>query len=115
MNRSDRRAKLALITIVGLIVVVFALKTTEPYRMGRQAHESTLELAVEVEELKRSNEAKESRLRALQSERGIEIEARRHSYIRPTEVPVQVSYDDGVLYPESEVPTTSGESDPEQP
>ena len=78
MNRSDSRARLALTIVLVLIAVVFIQKTAKPYHMGRQARAEAQELAGQVEELKRQNEISEQRLEALQSERGIEIEARKH-------------------------------------
>ncbi len=115
MNRSDNRARLALFIILGLIMAVFILKTAEPFRMGRQARAEAQELAGQVEELERRNEISEQRLEALQSNRGIEIEARKHHYIRPTEVPVQVAYDDGWNSDEQTEPSPIGEFDPELP
>lgn len=95
MNRCDRHARLALTIIVGVVVIVFVLKTAEPYRMARQAQAEAQELSSRVKGLQQANELSERKLRSLQSPRGIEIEARRQHYIRPTEVPVRVAYDDG--------------------
>ncbi|MDI9600990.1 MAG: septum formation initiator family protein [Acidobacteriota bacterium] len=115
MNRSDSRARLALTIVLVLIAVVFIQKTAKPYHMGRQARAEAQELAGQVEELKRQNEISEQRLEALQSKRGIEIEARKHHYIRPTEVPVQVAYDDGRSPDEQTEPSSIGEFDPDLP
>ena len=114
MNRSDSRARLALTIVLVLIAVVFIQKTAKPYHMGRQARAEAQELAGQVEELKRQNEISEQRLEALQSERGIEIEARKHHYIRPTEFPFR-SRDDGRSPDEQTEPSSIGEFDPDLP
>jgi hypothetical protein len=61
--------------------------------MARQARAEAKSLEDEVARLEAQNALAERRLEALQTDRGIEVEARKHHYIRPWEVPVRVVYE----------------------
>jgi len=89
---SERISRLSLAGVVVLMLAAFAVKAAEPYQLGRQTSAQVRELRERVRILRARNDADEQRLASLQTSRGVEIEARKQHFIRPTEVPVRVIF-----------------------
>lgn len=89
LSLADRLSNYALVAVVLLIAALFVAKAAPVYRMGHEMRQKTAELQARVAALQEANKAAEAELRGLQTSRGIEIEARKQFYIRPTEIPVR--------------------------
>jgi hypothetical protein len=91
----DRISTLLLLAIVGMALFAFGNALRKPYADGLSMRQKIADTQVEVDRLRVQNDRLGAEARYLKTERGLEIEARRQSYVHPWETPVRIVVRDG--------------------
>ncbi len=93
LNVASREPQYAgAVILAGLLVVLAALlfvKVYEPYRRGREALREVREIEAKLAEVARENQRLAEQAALLDTERGLELAARREHYIRRGEIPIR--------------------------